>query len=375
MIMPRTRCRWPLVAALAVVACGGDPAGEPDELESPRPAPEPDARGTYLDVFLGPGTRICRPTLERLDAEVERVADALGMAVDPEQRIALHYGDHPVEELCGIEAEIGDFIWGGCADDDGLWIAAQPGAESHEIVHILRIREGLVGPPYWEEGLATYYGTWRPYAELSVWASGDLQPSQSLRATAYPDQAGYTEAGHFIAFLDVAYGAEPLRELSRLLGEEVEPGVAFEQALGVSLEEAEGRWKAEADRMYDLGPTCEADLVVGAEPVVVHGEIGCVVPGVLGPMAQAVDTFRGPRYCLQTPPGTTLTVTTRGAAEHGVVHARSMASDACPAHEPNLGTNVVAGSSLDFETRGCAWSVVYVSTLEGDDYEIELTVR
>lgn len=376
MTMPRPLCRWRLVAALTAAACGEAPADESiGEAGSPDAPPEPDVRGTYLDVFLAPDTRICAPTLERLDAEVERLSEALGVALDPEQRIALHYGDQLVKELCDIEAEVGEFVWGGCADRDGLWIAAQPGAESHEIVHALRSREGLFGPPYWEEGLASYYGTWRPYSELSVWASGELQPSQSLRSVELPDRAGYTESAHFIAFLDQTYGDEPVRALSGMLGEGVEPGAAFEQVLGVSLESVEQRWKTEAEPMYELGPSCEADIVVGAEPVVLRGEIGCDVPGVLGPMAQSVDTFRGPRYCLQTPAGTTLTVTARGAVEHGVVHARSLASDACPAHEPNLGTNVVAGIEADFETRGCAWSVVYVSTLEGDEYEIELVVR
>jgi hypothetical protein len=128
--------------------------------------------------------------------------------------------------------------------------------------------------------------------------------------------------------------------------------------------------------MYDLGPLCEAAVVVGAQPVVIRGEIGCDVPDVLGPGPNRhVDVFRGPRYCLQTLPDTTLTVTVRGAVDDGVVEARSVASDACPAHEPNLGTNVVAGTSYDFETRGCTWSVVYVSALEGDAYEIELSVQ
>ena len=131
----------------------------------------------------------------------------------------------------------------------------------------------------------------------------------------------------------------------------------------------------EADHMYDLGPLCEAAVVVGAQPVVLRGEIGCDVPGVLGPGPNRhVDVFRGPRYCLQTLPDTILTVTVRGAGDEGA-QARSVASDACPAHEPKLGINVVPGTSHDFETRGCAWSVAYVSSLEGDEYEIELVVR
>lgn len=44
----------------------------------------------------------------------------------------------------------------------------------------------------------------------------------------------------------------------------------------------------------------------------------------------------------------------------------------CPADEPNLGTNVVPGTDRELETQGCMWSVAYVSTLEGDAYEIEL---
>jgi hypothetical protein len=371
-----TRC-WSCVIVLVATACVEESAGDEldDMEEAPTLLPDPDSRGTYLDVYLSQGARICPPTLARLDAEVERLAEALGVPLDPEERIALHYGDWAVKERCEVEYEVGDFFGGGCADADGLWIAAQPGAESHEVVHALRVREGLRGPPYWEEGLATYLGTWRPYAEFSVWASGDLQPSRSLRSPELPDRAGYTEAAHFITFIDQTYGSERVRALSYSLGEGVEPGAAFEQSLGVSLESVEERWKSEAAHMYDLGPVCEASIAVGAEPVVIHDEIGCDVPGVLGPMAQMIDTFRGPRYCLETPPGTTLTVNARGSIEHGVVHARSLPSEACPAHEPNLGTNVVAGTSHDFETRGCAWSVVYVSSLEGDVYEIELVVR
>jgi hypothetical protein len=372
-----TRC-WPCIVVLAAPACAEESADdELDEMEeAPTPLPEPDARGAYLDVYLSEGARICQPTLERLDAEVERIAEALGVSPDPEDRIALHYGDWAVKELCDIEAEVGEFLWGGCADDDGLWIAAQPRAESHEIVHALRLREGLFGPPYWEEGLATYYGTFRPYTEFSVWASGDLNPSQSLRTSEYPDQAGYTEAAHFITFIEQTYGSDRLRALSWSLGEGIEPGAAFEQALGASLEDVEERWKAEADHMYDLGPVCEENLVVGMIPVVIRGKIGCDVPGVLGATGDVrVDTFRGPRYCLETRPNTTLTVTVRGSPEHGIAHARSLASEACPAHEPNLGINVAAGTAYDFETRGCSWSIDYVSTLEGDEYEIELVVQ
>lgn len=377
MTMGLDHCRWGLFAALAAASCGEEPAADDlDEPDPSEPAPEPDVRSTYLDVFLGPDTRICPPTLERLDREVERLAAELGVVPDPEQRLALHYGDWAVKERCDIELEVGEFMWGGCTAQGGSWIAAQAGAESHEIVHALRMRAGLTGPPYWEEGLATYLGTWRPYSAYRVWASGDLEPSQSLLSADAPDQAGYTEAAHFIAFLDHTYGEERLRVLSGALGEGVEPNAAFEQALGVSLPTVEERWAAEADHMYELGPLCEEHLVVGAEPVVIRGEIGCEAPGVLGPMGNVVvDTFRGPRHCLQTPPDTTLTVTVRGSADHGAAHARTIASDACPAHEPNLGTNVVAGTEHDFETRGCTWSITYVSTLEGDEYEIELSVR
>jgi hypothetical protein len=33
------------------------------------------------------------------------------------------------------------------------------------------------------------------------------------------------------------------------------------------------------------------------------------------------------------------------------------------------------GTEYDFEARGRTWSIDYVSTLEGDEYEIELVVR
>ena len=374
MIMHRLRlaAAWPLVAALAFPACADEMTEEPDEMTEP--LPPPDVRGKYLDVYLSQGARICRPTLERFDAEVERIAEALGVAPDPEERIVLHYGDWAVKELCDIEAEVGEFRRGGCADVDGQWIAAQPGVESHEIVHILRVRADLVGPAYWEEGLATYYGSSRPYGEFSVWPSGNLHPSQSLRSSEYPDQAGYTESAHFISFIEQTYGSEKLRMLSTALGADVEPGAAFQHVLGTSVEDVEARWKAEADHMYDLGPLCESTIVVGEEPLVIRGEIGCDVPGVLGPMSSS-GHFRGPRYCFETPPGSTLTVTTRGLDVHSATHARALSSDVCPANEPNIGTNVPVDVEHDFETRGCEWSVTYVSRLEGDEYEMELVLR
>lgn len=372
------RCRhaWVLILALDGLACGESPVDDNVDAE-PSPGPEPDLRSTYLDVFLDPGTRLCSPTLERLDAEVERLATALGVDTDPEERIVLYYGASSVKDRCDIDFPVGEFMWGGCAQEDGLWIAAQPRAESHEIVHALRLHAGLSGPRYWEEGLATYYGTWRPYVELRVWASGSLQPSRSLRSPEPPDQAAYMESAHFIAFLDEAYGGEALRALSRSLGEGAEPGIAFRQELGVSLEDVEARWLVEADHMYELGPLCEEEITVGSEPVVLRGEIGCEVPGVLGPgLSERMDLFRGPRYCLSTSPGTVLSVTARGSEEHGVVEARSVASDSgCPAHEPSLGTSVVPGSEREYDTQGCRWAVVYVSSLEGDAYEIELSVR
>lgn len=210
-----------------------------------------------------------------------------------------------------------------------------------------------------------------------MWASADRRPSQSLRSTEGIGQPEYTESAHFIAFLEQAYDANRVRALSRALGEGVEPDAAFQQELGASLEDVEARWLLEADQVYELGPLCDEHIAVGAEPVVIRGEIGCNVPGVLGPGPNAeVDMFGGPRYCFDAPPDTTLTVTVRGDEEHGIVQARSVTTDrGCPAHEPNLGTNVSPGLTRDFETEGCTWSVAYLSWLEGDAYEIEVSVE
>jgi hypothetical protein len=360
--------------ALGLMACS-DAATDMEPEPEAEPRPDPDLRTTYLDVYLDPGARMCPSTRARLDAEVVRLAAAMGLEEYPEHPAIFFYGDHAVQELCHIDAEVGEFWGGGCADDDGHWIAAQHLAESHELVHWLRTNAGLRGPAYWEEGLATYLGTWRPYSEFLVWASGELEPSRSLYSSEYPDQAGYTEAAHFIAFIERAYGAERLRSLSRSLGEETDPFTAFQAQLGASLEDVEARWLAEADVVYELGPLCDEQITVGSEPVVLRGEIGCNVPGVLGGVYPQ-DRLQGPRHCFETAPDTTLTVTVRGSLEHGVVQARSVTTDAgCPADEPNLGTNVGAGKERAFDTQGCMWSVMYLSALEGDIYELELIVQ
>jgi hypothetical protein len=52
----------------------------------------------------------------------------------------------------------------------------------------------------------------------------------------------------------------------------------------VSLEEVEEQWTLEAPYQYDLELPCESTVVVGEAPVVIRGEIGCDVPGALGPV-------------------------------------------------------------------------------------------
>jgi hypothetical protein len=355
--------------ACEAVSLDTDPEAEP--------MVEPDRRSAYFDVFLDPDARACSPTLERLDAELERLSSALGVGVDSEEPIELHYGGQSVDERCRTEPDVLEYFGGGCTDEDGRWIAAQPGVEGHGIVHALRRRAGLVGPGYWEEGLATYLGTWRPYAPLRVWAAGEQDPSASLRSGGHLSHVDHLEAAHFIAYLEETHGADDLRWLSRLLGEGADPGAAIEEVFEATLEDVEMRWLAEADRMYELGPLCDEHIAVGADLLVLHGEIGCEIPGVLGPgMDAEVDTFQGPRYCFDTPDATTLTVTVRGSEEHGVVQARSITTErGCPAYEPNLGADIPAGRTLGLETQGCRWSVMYLSGLEGDVYEIELSLK
>jgi hypothetical protein len=365
---------WTLVVVLAVQACVDD-RSDPDA--TPEPLPPPDARGEHIDVYLGEGARICPSTLERLDAEVERLSEVLAATLpEPEERIVLHYGDEAVKERCDVELEVGEFVRAGCTSAEGRWIAAQPGAESHELVHYLRVREELVGPPYWEEGLATYHGGLRPHREHIVAPDGGTGPAPSLRSALAPTRlADYAESAHFVAFLHATHGDDRLRTLSSTLAY-VDPDAAFQQVLGRSLDDVVATWELDAAPEYVLEPACESRLVVGEAPVVLRGEIGCDVPRVIGPGPYASnEVFRGPLHCLQTPPDAILRVTVRGADDRGHVVAHARSSDACPTHDPFVDRHVMTGSAEEIPALGCEWSITYVSTLEGGNYEIELVLQ
>ncbi len=368
-----------LTSLLALVAACADPAGD-DLDEMTEPLPPPSVRGKYLDVYLSDGDRICPPTLERLDSEVERISEALGLPPpDPEERIVVHYGYAAVDERCNANWVPGAIMAAGCAHTDALWIAAQPGTESHELVHHLRQREDLVGPRYWEEGLATYIGAKRPYRPVDVRADRDGDLAVSLGNPLFLDPDNYGESAHFIAYIEQTRGSDVLRTLSTTLAY-LEPGAAFQQVLGASVEAVEAEWKADSDINYHLELPCESNIEVGEEPVVVRGRIGCDVPGVLGPgpgASEMEEVFRSPLYCFRTPPDSTVTVTVRGS-DHATVTARALPNDLCPDYRVNLVAYMRSGETREIATHGCEWSLTYVAVFEGgdvrDDYELELSL-
>jgi hypothetical protein len=370
-----------LATMLALVAaCADDPAAD-DLDDMTEPLPPPDVRGKYLDVYLSDGNRICPPTLERLDSEVERISEALGFPPpDPEERIVVHYGYAAVDERCNADRLPEQPRASGCASADALWIAAQPGTESHELVHHLRQREDLQGPRYWEEGLAVFVGGHRPYTIYDVGADREGDLAASLGNPLLFDPGDYAESAHFIAYIDQTRGSDVLRTLSTTLVH-VEPGAAFQQVLGASVQAVEAEWKAESETTYHFELPCESTLEVGEEPVVVRGEIGCDVPGVLGPgpgPSGSQELFRSPLYCIRTPPDSTLTMSVLGS-DHAEVIARALPNDLCPDYHINYVAYLASGETRDIATYGCEWSITYVSVFESgdesDEYEIELSLH
>ncbi len=123
----------------------------------------------------------------------------------------------------------------------------------HELVHLFASRWNLHAPPLLAEGLAVHLQKrWRGYpiatfmrrfGSRSEWTLASLFDESIFFDNTFR-QACYVIAGSFSGFLIDEFGWDAYRTLYRSCGPNVEE-TAFRRSLGISLAEAESRWRSQ----------------------------------------------------------------------------------------------------------------------------------
>lgn len=352
----RTSAGW--AGVLALVACRGE--------ERPVFVTE------HLVVEAHDSDVICQGTLDDMEAQVQRVADLLGVGLPSTLRV--RFGTSAVEALC-------DEDQGGCARGLGAdtRVSGDYFSIHHELVHGVRLVNGVKGTQFFEEGLAEVLGVVTPAAyDLSLSAAdAELGPAAlASRPRGEFTTSDYATAAHFLAWAIDTHGMETV--VAFLVDEDYTTAksveVAFERHFGLSLAEADQAWRMTSDVEYVLGGVCDPtrELVWTGEALEWEQRLDCENHDTLGPVVTGHIATR--TFCFSL--ATSGVVRVEFEAPAGEVFFRSdgceEATGLTPEHYQTK--TVGAGEALELPFAGCTWSVlVWRPEAEAMDFSLRLT--
>jgi hypothetical protein len=192
---------------------------------------------------------------EALGRLYERELSRIEASLDREllEPVDVHVGDAAIERWCSRYPP-DDHLPSGCADS-GTFLATSLYSLSHELVHALRRQHGVYGVSLIEEGLATMYGSGRPYTGVSVSIDASIidvpviprLEHDRLEATIVDSSFG----AHFLHWMEQAYGRGPLLDFIWADdASEEDPDAlqaAFAEATGETMLAAQDRWSEESE--------------------------------------------------------------------------------------------------------------------------------
>ncbi len=269
-----------LCAGFAVGACGEAPNGPPMIFTE------------HTEITLFGYEQICRGRLDNIDAQIERVAELLDLAVpDP---LIVAFGESEVEAVCGDT-----FLGCVLGADEATRVMSDSFALNHELVHGVRWYNGVRGLRFFEEGIAVL---------LSIPAGGGYGGSTSTGSPAQLargdyDDFGSTEyaiAGSFMGWLWIEYGHETVAEFLNDPGARKPETVdaTFTAHFGLDLDAAEVEYRAN-EKVESTGPLCQPDRrLTWEDGVTWSARLGCDEPGVPGTIP-GIMVVRG--ACFHTP--------------------------------------------------------------------------
>jgi hypothetical protein len=206
---------------------------------------------------------LCRGDLDHYESVITQLETVLGTSVDG--RTDVHLWDLTMDGPGWCSADYA----AGCYQDGVVY--ADQSSIAHELAHVVI---ASIGSPadFWNEGTAE-----------------SLQSDQTFFSTSKPSDnidlespyLSYRTAGHFSNWLFKTYGLEPYRALLRAPGSARD---AFEQTYGMTIEQAEELYFAQAPYSYGAFMACDhPDLpLVGEMQWSETIEIDCGKPHVHG---------------------------------------------------------------------------------------------
>ena len=322
----------------------------------------------HLQVTTYDEDVLCRGTLDRLEAQVVRVASFLDVGVPHDFR--LHYGPSAVDRFCSGSAS-------GCAwgPADGTEIAGDDGSVMHELVHGVRSVNDVVGVRFFEEGLAEVLGGTAPtpYAVELDPMSVEVGPvALSAVEGGNFDDEYYPVAAHFMSWLLLDLDADGARSFLTAAAYADSDTSAFDSSLGISLGEAETLWREGAASSYAWGTVCDGDIAWAGAEAEVAGRLDCSEASTFGPVGGKMDS-----RCsyLITPAGDLEVEFNAIAGEARITNAQECEPTGGVTPEHHQSKSVAAGERVVLPFAACRWRVyVQSDDLESMDYRLAIRV-
>lgn len=334
----------------------------------------------HLVVEPTDSARVCRGSLDAMEAQTVRVAETLG--VDLPYPIHVYCGASAVEQHCSGSA-LG--MLSGCAR--GLladtYVATGISPAYHELVHAVRWVNGFRGPRFFEEGIAEVLSGFRPFVLVTGGPVDGVERGPELLARVPWGEfqtRDYSVAGHFMSWLFVTYGDEAVVAFlndARLTPDGSAPGVdaAFSDSFGLSLLEAEDAWRSTAVHEYTWGEVCDPlrDLAWDGAVLEFTGRVDCDAPNTLGPSVMDSIRTRSNCFTLETHGAVRVElIASGGLAEFRSSYERCKDAGVPLSPEHWQAKKIVAGEALELPFAPCTWEIGVATDLE---HPIDFTLR
>ena len=255
----------------------------------------------HLRVFGHRDTELCAGTPPALEQEVVRLLEVMRLP-EPDAKIDVGIGPEAAD---GCAAGYGACT--GRTDEGRVTVFSPLEVVDHELVHSVRLVNGLHGPSFYEEGVAEVLRAGALGGHVIVSSSATASDIEALQLTKLDTFAGYEIAASFVGWLHArsdaqafasAFTTTPYDEIE--MRDELEKW--FVDAFDLSLGDAATRWEASQPRFYSYAGPCIAN-----DPIALQdgrrgesGRLDCDGDDTtIGPFSEPQPSVRSEIRCLQ----------------------------------------------------------------------------
>jgi hypothetical protein len=333
------------------------------------PEDEGVAETAHLRITTTTGNPICAGTPPFLESELERIAAALELPLwSEDDKLDVRFGEDAIVEVCTSWEP--DEVYG-CVgdDDDGSVIAAIDVANvsPHEIVHAVRIENGVWSTAMFEEGVAELLSGSDGFPVYVRYPHGDpvVGPLELLELSREELNSHYASSMSFVSWLRETEGRSALMAfINDPAFEGADAALPlFEQHFGLPLADAEQAWRIDERPDPIWGAPCIPELTYSLAdgPLELSGDLDCSEPTVYG---AAYHMALWP-MCLVVPETTRVRIAVEAEQGRFSILGREPC-DAGPAGaEAYRDKYMQAGDVLEEDIAGCRYRMLLASDEPG----------